>query len=128
MQTVGAFLAAVAFVGTVFGIVNWYFSYAGSAKRRNSILFTLIAAIVFSTFLFGYLTSEVGNNASVTQNGSISTSQKSSTPTVGITPTTEATLTETPTPIPTNTPIPTPSPTPTPLPYSISKTGDVCQP
>src|ERR1700694_5729369 len=112
MQTVSAFLAAVGFVGTVFGIVNWYFSYAGSAKRRNSILFTIIAAIVFSTFLFGYLSSAFGNNGSVTQNGSISTSQKSSTPKVGITPTTEAT--PTPTEIPTPTPTPKPSPTPTP--------------
>ena len=50
MQFVSAFLAAVGFVGTILGIASWYSSYAGTAERRNSILFTIIAAIICFTF------------------------------------------------------------------------------
>jgi 3-keto-disaccharide hydrolase len=95
--------------------VSWYFSYAGSTKQRNSILFTIIAAIVFFTFLFGYLSSVFGNNSSVTENGSKNASQNTITPTVGITATTigsKPTPTNTPIPTPTLPPSPTPSPTP----------------
>src|SRR5438552_59979 len=112
MQFVSAFLAAVGFIGTVFGIASWYSSYAGTAQRRNSILFTIIAGIIFFTFLFGYLFSIFGNNSSSTQNVSTSGLQSHTTPKLGITPTTKNIPTATTVPNPT----PTPSPTPTPLP------------
>lgn len=107
MQIVSGFLAAVGFVGTMFGIVNWYSSYGGTAKRRNSIFLTIIAAIIFLTFLFGYLLPASGNNSSVAQNNSASTSQNNTTPSNGITPTTVIT------PTPTNSPTPTATPSPT---------------
>src|SRR6266566_4060638 len=98
MQLVSAFLAAVGLVGTVLGIVSWYSSYAGTAQRRDSILFTMIAGIIFFTFLFGYLFSVFGNNSSSTQNVSTNVHQSHITPTLGKTPTTKTIPTPTPFP------------------------------
>src|SRR6266567_2479738 len=114
MQLVSAFLAAVGLVGTVLGIVSWYSSYAGTAQRRDSILFTIIAGIIFFTFLFGYLFSVFGNNSSSTQNVSTNVHQSHITPTLGKTPTTKTIPTPTTAPTPTPTPFPTPTPTPFP--------------
>lgn len=126
MQIVSGFLAAVALVGTVFGIVNWYFSYRGTIKRRDSIALTIIAAIIFFTFLFGYLSSLSGTNSSITRNNIASTSLQNTTAPIHVTPT--ITIVPTLTPTPTFTPTPRPTITPTPLPYTVSQTGDVCQP
>ena len=82
MQLINAFLAAVGFVGTVFGIFHWYFSSQreGANRRRNAILLTLIASVVCVTFLFEYLSPALANMGSSAQQHSKTAAQQTSTP------------------------------------------------
>src|SRR5690242_806866 len=111
MQFVSAFLAAVGLVGTVLGIVSWYSSYAGTTRRRNSVLFTIIAAIIFFTCLFGYLSNTYVKNSSAPSNGNNNPPQSYTTPTFGIAKNSPV-ATTVPSPTPTSVPTATPTPFP----------------
>ena len=106
MTLINAFLAAVGLVGTIFGIINWYFSYRGTIQRRNSILITIIAAIVFLTFLFAIISPAL-ENSSDAHKEVIPPLKVNTSPIVGSSPTSPSTATSTSS-------LSTPSPTPTP--------------
>ena len=120
MQLVSAFLAAVGFVGTIFGICHWYFSSQSKSTRwrTNSILFTIIASVVCITFLFEYLSPLLTNTGSDNQQHGTSSVAAKTTPTSPLSSSTGPVFTYPPTTTPSgsaSTPTITSSPSLTPV-------------